>query len=83
MKKRILFAALVTAVVISFGIATMVSPVQAKVKPACSVSQCYPETWLQEICCTEWVPDNPNCMSRKQCPGEWKIVCEWVDCVPF
>ena len=83
MKKRILFTAIVTAVVISFGIATMVSPVQAKAKPACSVSPCYPETFLQKICCQEWVPDNPNCRSRQKCPGEMAEVCVWVDCEPF
>jgi hypothetical protein len=83
MKQRVLFAAIVISVVIGFGIATMVSPVQAKVKPACSVSPCNPDTWLQEICCMEWVPDNPRCRSPQKCPGEMVEVCEWVDCVPF
>ena len=38
MKKRILFVTIVIAVVIGFGVATMVSPVQAKSKPACTVA---------------------------------------------
>lgn len=74
MKRILNITAVVAAVVLCFGIAAMVSPAQAK-DTRCIVEACAPEQIWHTVCCPEWVPDNPKCRSRQNCPGEWQLVC--------
>ena len=75
MKKRLLSVTLLTAVALCFGIAAIVSPVEAKAKPVCTTTGCPPEVQYETICCSEWVPVNPNCRSPKMCDYEWVTTC--------
>ena len=79
MKRILNITAVVTAVVLCFGIAVMVSPVQAA-PITCRVEACSPDQVYHTVCCPEWVPDNPRCRSKKNCPGEWVLICVEEPC---
>ncbi len=84
MKKRILFIALVTAVVFCFGIGTL----SAKPKPICTTTGCPPEVMYETICCSEYLPVNPNCQSPRRCEYEWVVTCwdepcDWISQASF
>lgn len=80
MKKRLFSVTLLTAVALCFGIAAMVSPVQAKPKPYCTSTGCPPEVLEQTICCYEYVPVNPNCRSPRMCEFVLVETCWVEDC---
>ncbi len=73
MKRILKLTAVVSALVLCFGIGAMVSPVQAAATE-CFAESCDYGQIYHEVCCLEFVPDNPKCRSKK-CPGEIMLVC--------